>query len=249
VRTFPLAVFLFFVSSTGGLAATHLESGEMQVSLLELYTSEGCSSCPPAETWIEQHYGGSTEWHSAVPVAFHVDYWNQLGWKDRFSKPEFTARQRLYSASWSRGSVYTPCFILNGQEWQGWFHGEAPPEVLRVNVGNLEAKVEGDRVDVRFTPAMKSSEYVVFVAPLAMQASSDVRTGENRGRHLTHDFVVLSLVSARVESRGSAFGATLQVLMSGARAVAVWITAQNSPVPIQAVGGLLEQESGHAKIQ
>jgi hypothetical protein len=188
-----------------------------------------------------QYYSGSAEWHSTVPVAFHVDYWDQLGWKDRFAKPEFTSRQRLYSARWNGGSVYTPCFVLNGEEWRGWFQGETPPIDLQVIVGNLEAAIKGDTVDVRFTPAAKQKEYFVFVAPLAMQASSDVRAGENRGRRLNHDFVALSLVSAKMEPHDSAFGAVLQVSMSGARAMAVWITGDHSLVPIQAVGGVLGQ--------
>lgn len=232
--------FLFGVCATSGLAATRLESGERQVSLLELYTSEGCSSCPPAEAWISQRYSGPVERHSIVPVAFHVDYWDQLGWKDRFAKAEFTARQQLYSASWKRGSVYTPCFVLNGQEWEGWFRGETPPSEQQIDVGNLEALVDGDRVEVRFTPIARSKEYVVFVTPLAMQASSEVRAGENRGRRLNHDFVALSLASTKMESRDPLFGAVLQIPLDGAQAIAVWVTLDHSLVPIQAVGGRLE---------
>jgi hypothetical protein len=240
VKILGSLVLLFGISAASGWAGTRLESGEMQVSLIELYTSEGCSSCPPAETWVGQHYGGSAEWRSAVPVAFHVDYWDQLGWKDRFAKPEFTARQQSYAAHWNHNSVYTPCFVLNGEEWQGWFDGGVPPGSLRQVVGNLEASIQGDAVNIRFTPIIKPKEYLVFIAPLAMQAGSDVERGENRGRHLTHDFVALSLVSAKLEPRGSAFGTRLQVPMNGARAVAVWITLAHSFLPIQAVGGPLE---------
>jgi hypothetical protein len=235
-----LLAFLLWVSSASGAAATHLESGKTQVSLLELYTSEGCSSCPPAESWIGQHYGGSVEWRSVVPIAFHVDYWDQLGWRDRFAKREFTVRQQIYSASWNSGSVYTPCFVLNGQEWQGWFRGGTLPSDSQVFVGNLEATIKGDAVDVRFTPAVRPKEYVVFVAPLAMQAASDVQAGENSGRHLKHDFVALSLTSAKMQSRDSKFEASLGVSMTGARAIAVWVTQDHSIVPIQAVGGALE---------
>jgi hypothetical protein len=240
VKVFWLLAFLFCVSGASGFAATRLESGERQVSLLELYTSEGCSSCPPAEAWISQRYRGSAERRSIVPVAFHVDYWDQLGWKDRFARAEFTARQQLYSASWKRGSVYTPCFVVNGQEWDGWFRGQTPPGGQQINVGNLEALVDGDRVEVSFTPIARSKEYVVFVAPLAMQASSDVQTGENRGRRLNHDFVALALASTKMESRGSFFRAVSQVSLGGAQAIAVWVTLDHSLVPIQAVGGPLE---------
>lgn len=231
---------MFGISGASGLAATRLESGERQVSLLELYTSEGCSSCPPAEAWISQRFGSPVNRDSIVPVAFHVDYWDQLGWKDRFARAEFTARQQLYSASWKRGSVYTPCFVFNGQEWEGWFRGETPPNGQQIDVGNLEALVDGTRVDVRFTPIARSKAYVVFVAPLAMQTSSDVRAGENRGRRLNHDFVALSLASIKMESSDPLFRAVLQLSMDGAQAIAVWVTLDHSLAPIQAVGGRLE---------
>jgi hypothetical protein len=241
VKALFLLATLFSVSGPNGLSAIHLESGQPQVSLLELYTSEGCSSCPPAEAWLSQRYRGSAERRSIVPVAFHVDYWDQLGWKDRFAKAEFTSRQQLYSASWKRGSVYTPCFVFNGQEWEGWFRGDTPPNGQQREVGNLEVFIEGDRADVRFTPVTRSKEYVVLVAPLAMQASSEVRAGENRGRRLSHDFVALSLVSAKMEAGDSGFRAVLPMSLSGAQAIAVWVTLDHSLLPIQAVEGRLEQ--------
>jgi hypothetical protein len=235
-------VFLLFASSGTGLAGNRLESGKTQVSLLELYTSEGCSSCPRAEVWVGQYHTVSAGWRSLVPVAFHVDYWDQLGWKDRFAKPEFTLRQQSYAAGWRNGSVYTPCFILNGKEWKGWFLGANPPTGSETVVGNLEATIENGRVDVRFSPAMESRQYEVFVAPLAMETSSDVAAGENRGRHLKHDFVVLSLAKSKLEpdTRGSDLVATLPFSTSGAGAIAVWVTEERSLAPIQAVGGPLE---------
>ena len=239
MKVLPLLVFALAVLATNGWAAIRLESGERQASVLELYTSEGCSSCPPAETWVGQHYAGLAQWHGLIPVTFHVDYWDQLGWKDRFARHEFTIRQQIYADSWNHSPVYTPCFVLNGQEWQGWFHGAMPSSDLGTTVGKLAVTVEGDRVEARFIPTIER-QYRVFVAPMAMRANSEVRAGENQGRRLTHDFVALSLVAAKMESRDSAFGVDLQVSMAGARAIAVWVTVDHSLVPIQAVGGLLE---------
>src|SRR5881409_4325855 len=92
------------------------ESGDTQSSLIELFTSEGCSSCPPAEKWLSALKSSSDLWKKAVPVAFHIDYWDHPGWRDRFAKPEFTSRQRRYAAAWGGDSVYTPGF---GRQQQG----------------------------------------------------------------------------------------------------------------------------------
>src|SRR5437762_13623520 len=121
--------------------ATTFESGKTQASLIELFTSEGCSSCPPAEKWLSALKLNPDLWKRTVPVAFHVDYWDRLGWRDRFAKPEFTSRQQRYAAAWGGDSVYTPGFVVNGKEWRGWFGGNMTPTsstkvgVLRVSLG------------------------------------------------------------------------------------------------------------------
>src|SRR5450432_4372054 len=89
-------------------AETRFESGPQQSALVELYTSEGCSSCPPAEAWMSRWKNDPGLWKKFVPVAFHVDYWDRLGWRDRFSSGEWTARQSRYASLWGSGSVYTP---------------------------------------------------------------------------------------------------------------------------------------------
>src|ERR1700712_4295101 len=77
-----------------------LLSGENRVHLLELYSSEGCSSCPPAESWLGELRTAPGLWRDFVPVAFHVNYWDRLGWRDRFASKEYTARQYAYSSQW-----------------------------------------------------------------------------------------------------------------------------------------------------
>src|SRR6202020_1540486 len=78
-------------------AETTFQSGPQRVALLEVYTSEGCSSCPPAESWLSELKGSQGLWNEFVPVAFHVDYWNNLGWKDRFSDKQYTERKKSYA--------------------------------------------------------------------------------------------------------------------------------------------------------
>src|SRR5262249_27401056 len=94
------------------------QSSEVQTALVELYTSEGCSSCPPAEAWLSRLKDDSALWKNFVPVAFHVDYWDYLGWRDPWAATSFSERQRSYADSWSAVSVYTPGFVLNGKEWR-----------------------------------------------------------------------------------------------------------------------------------
>src|SRR5947208_15450471 len=75
------------------------ESGHTQSTLIELFTSEGCSSCPPAEKWLSALKSSSDLWQKAVPVAFHVDYWDHLGWRDRFATPDFKSRKQTYATA------------------------------------------------------------------------------------------------------------------------------------------------------
>ena len=82
------------------------------LNLLELYSSEGCSSCPPAEAWLGNLRETPGLWRDFVPVAFHVNYWDRLGWPDRFASKAFTDREYVYASAWGSGTVYTPCFVL-----------------------------------------------------------------------------------------------------------------------------------------
>ena len=93
-------------------------SGTAQIALIELFTSEGCSSCPPAEQWLAGRRADAGLWREFVPVAWHVTYWDQLGWADRFGQRAFTDRQYAYAAAWHSDSVYTPCFVRDGVEWR-----------------------------------------------------------------------------------------------------------------------------------
>src|ERR1044071_6683502 len=133
-------------------SATVFQSGETQTSLIELFTSEGCSSCPPAEKWLSALKSNQDLWKKIIPVAFHVDYWDRLGWRDRFAKPEFTSRQQRYAAAWGDDSVYTPGFVVNGKEWRDWFGGNALP-IASTKVGVLRVSVGDDgKVSATFAP-------------------------------------------------------------------------------------------------
>ena len=216
------------------------ESGETQGTLIELFTSEGCSSCPPAEKWLSALKSSSDLWKKAVPVAFHVDYWDHLGWRDRFAKPEFTSRQHRYAAAWGGDSVYTPSFVVNGKEWRDWFGGNAMP-ITSTKVGVLRVSVGDDgKVSATFAPdAMQARPLALNVALLGNDLESDVKRGENSGRKLRHDFVVLQLVKTELIASGDRWIGSISIPKQNAekpRALAAWVSEEDVDPPIQATG-------------
>jgi hypothetical protein len=236
------------VAGKGGVAEDlAFRSGPGRVALMELYTSEGCSSCPPAEAWLSGLRADPGLWNEFVPVAYHVDIWDGLGWRDPFSSRTFTQRQVLVSASRGSFRVYTPCFVRDGLEWR-------PGEGIgskRIDAGRLalERSASG-KWRVEYTPPASENrvssdrEYFAHIAPLACDVQSDVRAGENRGRRLVHDFVALSLEEKPLVSATGALVAEF-ALRAGPpgearpRAVAAWITRGGDLLPVQAVGGWL----------
>ena len=227
------------VTMISARAETTFQSGPQRVSLLEVYTSEGCSSCPPAESWLGEFKNQARLWKEIVPVAFHVDYWDGLGWKDRFAKEEYTSRQRAYSAAWGTSSVYTPGFVLDGAEWKGWFNGSPLPGSGDRPAGRLEVTIKNQTATITFSKNSGGQELEAHLVPMAMDVSSDVRAGENRGRKLAHSFVALDLVSKKLDSKNGELTIDLPFDYAAAKAVAVWVTPVGSVKPVQAAGGYL----------
>ncbi len=237
----------------GAAAAAQAESlrfasGSAQVALVELYTSEGCSSCPPADRWLASLRSQPGLWTEFVPVEFHVDYWNGLGWKDRLSSRSFTARQYAYATSWKSGSVYTPCFVRNGAEWKPAWGGSGAPAgragILAIQVG------EGGLCYAEFRPAAgggpDGGAYVVHLALLGGGISSRVTAGENDGATLTHEFAALGISEADLarDEGGLILRARAvipQPSVPDARrlALAAWVTRRGELAPVQATGGWL----------
>lgn len=218
-----------------------LESGVDQVSLIELYSSEGCSSCPPADEWLANLKKKPGLWKKHVPVEFHVDYWNYLGWHDDFSKKDFTARQGAYSSLWGKKSVYTPNFILNGDDWKP---GRKPTKKAKKNVGNLIVKqISEKEFEVEFAPTDKQNKpYKVYGTRLAGGLSVVIRAGENKGRTLKHEFVALSLQTESLKKSKNTYKAKLSLpkdttTKAKSHAVAFWVGEGSVQTPIQAVGG------------
>ena len=224
-------------------------SSETQVRLVELYTSEGCSSCPPAERWFSDLLNSPHLWSSLVPIAFHVSYWDYLGWLDPFALEEHAQRQRAYAKLGDTG-VYTPGFFVNGREWRGFFERNSLPASPTSNPGVLVARQLGDhRYAVSFREIESDeSNYRVHAAIMGFDLISQVRAGENRGRNLRHDFVVLSTRDAVLKKGTAKHTVELRIKPPDANsllryAISFWITALNNPIPIQATGGFVKEKT------
>ncbi len=223
------------------------ESAAAQTALLELFTSEGCSSCPPADEWLGRLKHNAALWRDVVPVAFHVDYWDGLGWSDRFADKRFTGRQWDYARAWLNGnSVYTPGFVLNGREWPAWRNHREFPRLAGPQVGVLRAASDnGEKWSVRFSPvADQRQRHEFYAALLGCDLDSEVTAGENRGRRLAHNFVALKLWKQTFSRHGENLSGEFVLNppsreKTSARALAVWVTRAGELAPVQAVGGWL----------
>ena len=237
-----------------GPETTVFRSEAKQVSLLELYTSEGCNSCPPAELWLNRLKDSPGLWKEFAPVAFHVDYWNSLGWRDPWSSAEYSERQRSYSQKWGNDTIYTPEFVLNGAEWRNWSGWRGAPSGTPQDPGVLEVTTT-NRIQwsVVFHPeggtgAGAGGNLEVHAALMAGGLNSVVKAGENRGRNLPHEFAVVRLVSNRlIPSDGVARGTfvldTKGHAVEKELSVTVWVTRAGEMTPIQATGGWLKTGS------
>jgi hypothetical protein len=116
--------------------SVELKSADKQVQLIEFYTSEGCSSCPLADNFLTRFLDDPTLWRSRIPIARHVDYWDYIGWQDRFASTENSARQRLHAHQGNVSQVYTPGFIVSGEEWRSWFLGDRTIPSSRIKPEN-----------------------------------------------------------------------------------------------------------------
>lgn len=221
-----------------------LQRDSTNATLIELYSSEGCSSCPPAEGWLSQFVDSPKLWQQVFPVAFHVDYWDGLGWPDRFARRAYTDRQRDYAAKLHQDSVYTPEFVVNGQEWRGWFHGEGLP-APQATGGNLKLTVDPDggtfSADYHTAASAPDVHYTLHACLLGLGIASQVQSGENGGRELHHDFIVLDFQSQPFSASSGGHFLVAPAKWGGPgrdrpQAVVAWISTPDHEV-VQVVGG------------
>jgi hypothetical protein len=219
------------------------DSGTQRVQMVELYTSQGCSSCPPADAWVNKLLKDPRLWKSIVPLAFHVDYWDYLGWRDEYASPVYSERQRRYRQQGGVRSVYTPGFLIDGQEWRGWFSRDPLPVEAKPAVA-LKASL--DQQGLKASYAAPQPDQVLNIAILGFGIDTPIQGGENEGRSLRHDFVVLAY-EQHPAADGMWEASLPPVRARGARrfALALWVSQPGSQKPLQATGGWLPQELIH----
>ena len=179
-----------------------------RVALLELYTSEGCSSCPPADRWLSEL---KLPRDQLIPLALHVDYWDSLGWPDPFAQRAFSERQQQLSRS-----VYTPERVLDGHE----FRSDLMEAVKRINAEPARARitltVDGATARARLETGTDHAR--LFLAAYENGLEVDVPRGENAGKRLRHDFVVRRLVESSTHDATLAIPAQIHGVVAFAQA-------------------------------
>jgi hypothetical protein len=207
-----LAAGVVLAAPAAAAPACQATSGAQVRPVVELFTSEGCDSCPPADRWFSASFADARA--GAIPLAFHVDYWDRLGWKDRFASPLWTARQN-HAADANRASfVYTPQVLLQGREL-GWREARAKDAIVQAAQAAASARVEVAaepsgtalrvRASARGVDGALPADATVSIAYVDNDLNSDVKAGENRGVRLHHDHVVRSLVTgAAADAHGVA---------------------------------------------
>ncbi len=200
------SIALMAGASQGAVLECSAQSGAHAVALLELYTSEGCSSCPPADRWLKSLPAQGFTSDRVIPLSLHVDYWDYLGWKDPFSQRKFTLRQRRMQEINRLPTIYTPQFIINGKEFGPRGSSRYLDRYLnKINGATARARIHltlrktisgglevtGNAVVPDRTYRRSADAYLVLYEN---RLSGAVRAGENRGRVLEHNFVAREFI-------------------------------------------------------
>lgn len=208
--------------------ACEARSPEHTVALLELFTSEGCSSCPPADRWLSALQASGETGSTVVPLALHVDYWDYIGWKDVFAQPGFAARQREQAGA-ADVPVYTPQFFMQGRPYRpsnsaADFAGKLAAINARVPGADLALfleQVADRRLSFTLTARLREEKAAgpveLLVALYENGLSSSVKAGENRGATLHHDFVVREWIGPIPMSANGRTERAMSVLLPGNR--------------------------------
>jgi len=192
------ACLTLLLSSAAVAVECSATSGTARVALLELYTSEGCSSCPPADHWVSQLGAQGFNADRVIPLALHVDYWDSIGWRDPFANPEFSKRQREMAQLARSRLVYTPQLMVNGRDFRNWSSSDSFARQIdtltqspsRANIQLKLSKFSADQVEARVSVTGQKDNLELYLALYENDLWSTVSAGENSGVKLHHDYVV-----------------------------------------------------------
>jgi hypothetical protein len=212
----------FVVVAALALSGTHRALAESRcmaqspahtVALVELYTSEGCDSCPPADRWLGRIGESGIGTEAAVPLSLHVDYWDQLGWKDRFADARYSERQRELSRLAGSRTIYTPEIFVGLHEMRAWSSAAQFRQVVKdINARPARADIRLEleprsaaklplKAEFALKPGAAVGQPHAYVALYENRLSTDVKAGENRGVTLRHEYVVREWLGP-IELRG-----------------------------------------------
>ncbi len=218
---FPRSLLLFTAFAAGLFLARFVEAQDLSgsssrspiseatgVAVVELFTSQGCSSCPPADRVLTELAETATGDQPVYLLSFHVDYWNSLGWKDPYSLPISSGRQRAYARSWSSKRVYTPQMVVNGRrEFNGGNQRKAKTAIAKelqqaaqadVRL-TLEPSSDAQTLDIQYQIDGQIDDCLLNIAVVTNKVSNSVPRGENRGRELVHVNVVRAFNVSKLE--------------------------------------------------
>ncbi len=193
-RLFLAAMLIAFAPGIGGAAAA--SSHDSQKVVVELYTSQGCSSCPPADEFLSELAGRD----GVLALSFHVDYWNYIGWRDPYSDPKWTRRQHAYGQNLKKRYVYTPQMVIDGRTEtvgskrrqvdkliaRAWDNPKLMIEVSHPDRDNLHIRIPGS-AEYDGAPA------TVWLALYDASHETEIKAGENKGETITNANVVRSM--------------------------------------------------------
>lgn len=221
-------------------------SSSDKVQLVELYTSQGCSSCPIAEHKLSSLITHSDLWSKIVPIAFHVDYWDYLGWKDLYSKASNTQQQKAHYQLGNVSGIYTPGFVVDGKEWRGFFRGENLPKATQSKPGKLELiwRKGTSKVELVFNNQANIQPNSCHFALMSFD-KVHIKAGENAGLTLQQDFAAIATKSTTIEFHNNRYvcDTSLDIIEQTALkqqklALIAWVSSSRQH-PIQATGGWL----------
>lgn len=227
-----MAVTGALLTAAAAAQTCEVRSGARPLAVVELYTSEGCSSCPPADRWLSTL---KTQ-DNVLALSFHVNYWNHLGWRDPFATPETTARQYRLKEALGGKHVYTPQVVLNGRDHRSW-NGQSASSLSGLPAAAapaLRLSRQGNVVIAQIASA-PGTEFAGYWAVLQDGLVSKVTRGENAGEDLRHDHVV-SLYQPVPPWAAAQGGSTQLTLPPGTpQRVAFVVTNPGLTQPVQAL--------------